>query len=77
MIGAARFIVIIDSDAAARKAIGRLLRAYGFRPQGFASAEAFLARGMTLHRLPQGHRSQIARYARYGGLAVEEEVAAT
>ena len=45
MIGASRFIAIIDSDRDVRRAIGRLLRAHGFRPQGYASAEAFVARG--------------------------------
>ena len=45
MIRSGRFIAVIDSDADVRRAMGRLLRAHGFRPQGFASAEAFLARG--------------------------------
>src|SRR5207253_10571291 len=45
MIGVSRFIAIIDSDRDVRRAIRRLLRAHGFRAQGFASAEAFLARG--------------------------------
>jgi FixJ family two-component response regulator len=45
MTGVSRFIAIIDSDRGVRSAIGRLLRAHGFRPQGYASAEAFLARG--------------------------------
>jgi FixJ family two-component response regulator len=47
MTSASRFIAVIDSDSGVRRAIGRLLRAYGFRPQGYASAEAFLARGRT------------------------------
>jgi FixJ family two-component response regulator len=47
MIASARFIAIIDGDRGVRRAIGRLLRGHGFRPQGFASAEAFLARGRT------------------------------
>jgi FixJ family two-component response regulator len=47
MTGASRFIAIIDSDRGVRRAVGRLLRAYGFRSQGYASAEAFLARGRT------------------------------
>jgi FixJ family two-component response regulator len=47
MIGVSRFIAIVDSDRGVRKAVGRLLRAHGFRPQGYASAEAFLARGRT------------------------------
>jgi FixJ family two-component response regulator len=47
MIGVSRFIAIIDSDRGVRGAIKRLLRAHGFRPQGYASAEAFLARGRT------------------------------
>jgi FixJ family two-component response regulator len=45
MIGAAPFIAIIDKDQGVRRAIGRLLRAHGFRAQGYASAEAFLLRG--------------------------------
>jgi FixJ family two-component response regulator len=45
MIAGARFIAIIDKDRGVRRAIGRLLRAHGFRPQGYASAEAFLLRG--------------------------------
>jgi FixJ family two-component response regulator len=47
MTGVSRFIAIIDRDREVRRAIGRTLRARGFRPQGFASAEAFLARGRT------------------------------
>jgi FixJ family two-component response regulator len=47
MIAPARFIAIIDSDYGVRRAITRLLRAHGYRPQGYASAEAFLARGRT------------------------------
>jgi len=39
------FIAIIDKDRGVRTATGRLLRAHGFRPQGYASAEAFLFRG--------------------------------
>ena len=45
MTGAARFIAIIDSDRGVRNALVRLLRAHGFRPQGYASGETFLARG--------------------------------
>jgi FixJ family two-component response regulator len=45
MIADPRFIAIVDKDRGARRAIGRLLRAHGFRPQGYASAEAFLLRG--------------------------------
>ena len=40
MTGVSRFIAIIDGDRGVRSAIGRLLRAHGYRPQGFASAEA-------------------------------------
>jgi FixJ family two-component response regulator len=47
MICVSRFIAIIDRDRGVRRAVGRLLRAHGFRPQGYASAEAFLARGRT------------------------------
>jgi FixJ family two-component response regulator len=47
MIAAGRFIAIIDKDRGVRTAIIRLLRAHGFRAQGFASAEAFLWRGRT------------------------------
>jgi FixJ family two-component response regulator len=45
MIVCAHFIAVIDNDRDVRRALGRLLRAYGFRPQGYASAEAFLTRG--------------------------------
>jgi FixJ family two-component response regulator len=47
MTGVSRFVAVIDSDSGVRKAITRLLRAHGYRPQGYASAEAFLARGRT------------------------------
>jgi FixJ family two-component response regulator len=40
-------IAVIDSHSGVRRAIGRPLRAHGFRPQGYASAEAFLPRGRT------------------------------
>lgn len=43
----APFIAIIDKDQGVRRAVVRLLRAHGFRAQGFASAEAFLLRGRT------------------------------
>jgi FixJ family two-component response regulator len=45
MIAGAPFIAIIDKDQSVRRAISRLLRAHGFRAQGYASAEAFLFRG--------------------------------
>lgn len=45
MIAGAPFIAIIDKDKGVRKAVSRLLRAQGFRAQGYASAEAFLLRG--------------------------------
>lgn len=47
MIASAAFVAIIDRDRGVRKAIIRLLRAHGFRAQGYASAEAFLWRGRT------------------------------
>jgi FixJ family two-component response regulator len=47
MTGVSRFVAVIDRDSGVRKAITRLLRAHGYRPQGYASAEAFLARGRT------------------------------
>jgi FixJ family two-component response regulator len=37
-------VFVIDDDSAVRKALGRLLRAAGFRTTAFASAEEFLAR---------------------------------
>ena len=37
-------IAVIDGDRGVLAAIGRLLRAYGFGVEGFASVEAFLAR---------------------------------
>src|SRR5262249_22255291 len=36
-------VVLIDDDAGERKALGRLLRAGGFKPAPYASAEEFLA----------------------------------
>ncbi len=45
MTAGAPFIAIIDKDKGVRRAVCRLLRAHGFRPQGYSSAEAFLLRG--------------------------------
>jgi FixJ family two-component response regulator len=45
MTAGAPFIAIIDKDQGIRRGITRLLRAHGFRAQGYASAEAFLLRG--------------------------------
>jgi FixJ family two-component response regulator len=45
MLAAAPFVAIIDKDRGVRRAVSRLLRAHGFRAQGYASAEAFLLRG--------------------------------
>jgi FixJ family two-component response regulator len=39
-----RVVAVIDDDVDILKAIGRLLKAHGFRLESFASAEAFLAR---------------------------------
>ncbi len=36
-------VAIIDDDASANRALGRLLRGAGFDPSGFASAESYLA----------------------------------
>lgn len=36
-------VAIIDDDASANRALGRLLRGAGFEPSGFDSAESFLA----------------------------------
>ena len=36
-------VAIIDDDASANRALGRLLRGAGFEPSGFNSAESFLA----------------------------------
>jgi FixJ family two-component response regulator len=36
-------VAIIDDDASANRALGRLLRGAGFDPKGFDSAETFLA----------------------------------
>jgi FixJ family two-component response regulator len=35
-------IAIVDDDEALRNSLDNLIRSYGFRAQGFASAEAFL-----------------------------------
>jgi FixJ family two-component response regulator len=45
MIAGAPFVAILDKDRAVRSAVSRLLRAHGFRAQGYASADAFLLRG--------------------------------
>jgi FixJ family two-component response regulator len=37
-------VAIVEDDPGALKATERLVRAHGFRAEGFASAEAFLAR---------------------------------
>jgi len=36
-------VAIIDDDASANRALGRLLRGAGFDPKGYQSAESFLA----------------------------------
>jgi FixJ family two-component response regulator len=36
-------VAIIDDDASANRALGRLLRGAGFEPSGFESAERFLS----------------------------------
>jgi FixJ family two-component response regulator len=36
-------VAIVDDDASVRRALGRLLRAAGYRTETFADAEAFLA----------------------------------
>jgi FixJ family two-component response regulator len=42
MSDAAPIVFVIDDDASVRKALGRLLKAVGFRAETFASAEEFL-----------------------------------
>lgn len=37
-------VAVVDDDANLRRRPGRLLNAYGFQTEGFASAEAFLTR---------------------------------
>ena len=44
MLAPQRVVAVIDDDVDILKAIGRLLKAHGFRLESFASAEAFLAR---------------------------------
>jgi FixJ family two-component response regulator len=44
MTGAARVIAVIDDEASVRRSLDRLLRAYGYRVQTFASADEFLER---------------------------------
>ena len=40
-------VAIVDDDDSVREALACLFRSAGFRAEGFASAEAFLARGTT------------------------------
>jgi FixJ family two-component response regulator len=44
MTGAARVIAVIDDEVSVRRSLDRLLRAYGYRVQTFASADEFLDR---------------------------------
>jgi FixJ family two-component response regulator len=44
MTGAGRIIGVVDDEASIRRSLDRLLRAYGFRVQVFASADEFLDR---------------------------------
>jgi FixJ family two-component response regulator len=39
-------ISIIDDDVSLQKALGRLVRSYGYTARGFASAEEFIASGI-------------------------------
>ena len=39
-----RTVAVVDDDASLRRSLGRLLNAYGFLAEEYASAEAFLAR---------------------------------
>jgi FixJ family two-component response regulator len=43
-MGPAPTVFVIDDDPSVRKALGRLLRAAGFRAEAFASADEFLGR---------------------------------
>jgi FixJ family two-component response regulator len=44
MTGAGHVIAVVDDEASVRRSLDRLLRAYGFRVQVFASADEFLER---------------------------------
>jgi two-component system response regulator FixJ len=44
MMGSAAVIAVIDDEASVRRSLDRLLRAYGFRVQTFASGDEFLER---------------------------------
>jgi|EndMetStandDraft_5_1072996.scaffolds.fasta_scaffold03002_7 FixJ family two-component response regulator len=48
MTRAGPIIAVVDDEASVRRSLDRLLRAYGFRVQVFASADEFLERPVTM-----------------------------
>lgn len=48
MINGARIIGVVDDEPSVRRSLDRLLRAYGFRVQTFASADEFLEQPETV-----------------------------
>lgn len=42
MIGQSTYVAVVDDDESFSRALGRLLRAYGFEPLFYESAEAFM-----------------------------------
>lgn len=49
MIGASPQVAIVDDEEPVRRGLERLLRSWGFRPEGFASGELFLE-SLATHR---------------------------
>ena len=75
MCAANLVVYVVDDDASVRRAVTRLLRAYGLQTVAFASAEAFLQTGcwqpeacLILHIAPYGRTLGISTHASGAGV---------